>query len=95
MSNITRKYRAKPLIIEAAQFNGFYATPYPYGVMMEDNSNNPERGKRYQFYVVSHGQRINIEINDWVITEPDGSGYYPCKPDIFKAKYELIKDEIT
>ena len=25
---------------------------------------------------------------DWIITEPDGKGFYPCKPDVFAAKYE-------
>lgn len=27
---------------------------------------------------------------DWIITEPSGNGYYPCKPDVFALKYEAI-----
>ena len=27
---------------------------------------------------------------DWIITEPDGKGFYPCKPDVFAAKYEPV-----
>ena len=25
---------------------------------------------------------------DWIITEPDGNGYYPCKPTVFALRYE-------
>ena len=29
---------------------------------------------------------------DWIITEMiDGSGFYPCKPDIFEATYEPVE----
>ncbi len=36
------------------------------------------------------GKQGFVEVNkgDWIIQEPDGSGYYPCNPDIFKATYE-------
>jgi hypothetical protein len=30
----------------------------------------------------------NVCPGDWIITEPDGNGHYPCKPDVFAAKYE-------
>jgi hypothetical protein len=26
---------------------------------------------------------------DYIITEPDGKGYYPCKASVFNLKYEL------
>ncbi len=86
------KFRKKPVIVEAEQFGGFYAEPYPRGVKMQDNSNDPdEQAKhgRYAFYVVTaHDQRAYLKQGDWVITEPDGRGHYPCKPDIFEATYE-------
>lgn len=88
------KYRRKPVIREAEQFHGFYAQPYPPGVQMEDNSNSPERGERYQFYVVTaHGQRVNIERGDYIVKEPDGDGYYPCKADVFEREYELVESD--
>jgi hypothetical protein len=44
------------------------------------------------FYVVTaHGQKTVVAAGDWIIREPDGRGYYPCKPDIFAATYELVK----
>lgn len=33
-----------------------------------------------------HG--ILVDPGDWVIAEQDGSGFYPCKPDVFAATYE-------
>jgi hypothetical protein len=85
------KYRKKPIVVEAEQFGGFYHTPYPKGVEMEDNSEDSTK-ERYRFYVVTiHGQRAYLERGDWVITEPDGIHHYPCKPDIFEATYEKVE----
>ena len=42
-----------------------------------------------RFYVITiHEQRAYLLDGDWIITEPDGSHHYPCKPDIFEATYE-------
>lgn len=38
--------------------------------------------------VTVHGQETNVEVGDWIITEPDGIHHYPCKPDIFAETYE-------
>jgi hypothetical protein len=86
------RYRKRPVVVDAEQFGGFYATPYPTGVKMEDNSNDLNSEERYRFYVVTaHGQRAYIQDGDWIIAEPDGRGHYPCKPDIFAAIYEPME----
>lgn len=37
------------------------------------------------WYVLTcHGQKTTIVDGDWIIPESNGSGYYPCKPDIFE-----------
>lgn len=36
------------------------------------------------------GQRVNLEKGDWILPEPDGVHFYPCKPDIFVATYEAV-----
>ncbi len=33
-----------------------------------------------------------VKEGDWIIAEPDGSGFYPCNPDVFAVKYEPIAD---
>lgn len=81
-------YRKKPIIVEASQF--FYDRPNIPGVFYPPIS---EDGKTYigDAYVVTiHNQRVYLANGDWVITEPDGEHFYPCKPDIFEATYEKV-----
>ena len=78
------KYRKKPVVVEANQWRGIRTdgpTPVPPGVFRDvDNG---------QCYVVTiHGQKTYIQPGDWIIAEPDGIHYYPCKPDIFFASYD-------
>ena len=40
--------------------------------------------------VTIHGDKIPVVKGDWIIQEPDGKHYYPCKPDIFAATYEAV-----
>lgn len=42
--------------------------------------------------VTIHGQKTKIVDGDWILPEPDGVHFYPCKPDIFAATYEIVSD---
>lgn len=33
---------------------------------------------------------VPVEPGDWIIAEADGSGYYPCKPNVFAATYDPV-----
>ena len=44
------------------------------------------------YVVTTHGQQTPITFGDWIIPEPDGNGFYPCKSSIFHAKYERIPE---
>ena len=79
------KYRKRPVIVEAQQWRPGLEVS---GV------NSPMRGDHgdRHYVVTAHGQMAFIEPDDWIIAEPDGRGYYPCKPDIFAATYELVQD---
>lgn len=73
------KYRKRPVIVEATQW--FPGAKIP-GVFSDPN---------YRQYVVTiHNQLAYLEPGDWVITEPDGTHHYPCKPDIFDQTYERL-----
>ena len=79
------KYRSKEIIIEATQLNNF--NNLPNGVFTQYLADGS-----YQYYVITiHEQKIYVSRGDWIITEPDGIHHYPCKPDIFEKRYELIK----
>ena len=74
------KFRKKPTVIEATQFNG-NDTP---GVFTDD------RGLPY--VVTIQGQRAMVSPGDWIIEEPDGKGHYPCEPGVFAERYERVEE---
>lgn len=76
------KFRKKPIVIEAVQFDGIPANDPP-GVFRRPEDYSP-------FVVTIHGQRSYLSPGDWIIPEPDGVHYYPCKADIFAATYDPI-----
>jgi hypothetical protein len=79
------RYRARPVEVEAVQW---FPASKVEGVFRKDN--DPTPGK-CRFYVVTiHGQQVYLSAGDYVITEPDGVHHYPCRPEIFEAKYELV-----
>lgn len=70
------RFRKRPVVVEAEQW-------FPGRRVAGVRENIAG-----SFVVTAHGQRAYLAPGDWVITEPDGRGHYPCKPDIFAATYE-------
>ena len=70
-------FRKKPVIIEAWQW------PYESSRGVCDCEERPPH-----LHTVHARQIVLLENGDWIIPEPDGEHYYPCKPDIFEATYE-------
>lgn len=82
------KYRKKPVVIEAYQFNNLAEwanVPYEFGhaVFPCTNSNT--------FKICTlEGEHI-VTKGDWIIKGVKGE-FYPCKPDIFEMTYEEVKE---
>ncbi len=74
------KYRKKPIVVEAFQFDGTNDT---LGVFRREEDLSP-------YVVTIHDQCCYVVSGDWIIAEPDGVHFYPCKPDIFEATYEPV-----
>ena len=73
------KYRKKPVVIEAWQFDGTnFPASYPF----------IWTGKGELKIATLEGGML-VSPGDWVITGVKGE-MYPCKPDIFEATYELV-----
>ena len=72
------KFRKKPVIIEAEQFTG---SLFIRGVCICG-------GIAAHLHTIHAGQVVELSIGDWIIPEPDGEHFYPCKPDIFEKTYE-------
>lgn len=83
-----KKYRKKPVVIEARRFTGFDNGPnacpsYLAGWMAEAVVSN-QKGK-----LIIHTLEgdMTAELGDWIIKGVNGE-FYPCKPDIFEKTYE-------
>ena len=92
------KYRNKPRVIEAVQFKGlgWYEAnnePYPDGHCECDAVDNGGGSPHSHVHTIHKGQTVKLEVGDWIITEPDGEHFYPCKPDIFEQTYEAVEGE--
>lgn len=46
-------------------------------------------------HTMHEGQIVMLQSGDWIIPEPDGEHYYPCKPDVFANTYEPVDSART
>jgi hypothetical protein len=79
------KFRKKPVVIEAVQY--LIDQPAPKGVCAL-----PHDGTYGGLHVHGlEGGHMEVTHRDWIITGVKGE-QYPCKPDIFEATYEPVKE---
>jgi hypothetical protein len=78
------KFRKKPVVIEAAQWNG-NVDEIPEFIM-----NQCYLDREYLCVKTLEGTMV-ASIGDWIIQGVKGE-IYPCKPDIFEATYEAVDD---
>jgi hypothetical protein len=87
------KFRKRPIIVEAERYNGSYTHhEMCEGICRWDRDNCPTAP---HVHTAHEGQAVIVEKGDWIIREPGGRGYYPCKPDIFEATYEPVQEAAT
>ena len=84
------KYRKKPVVIEAEQW---FPDKEIKGVCFGPCALNDYVGTLQAHLHTMHAkQTVLLENGDWVIGEPDGIHFYPCKPDVFDQTYELVSE---
>lgn len=95
-------FRRKPSLVEANRFLGPHQRPVIPGVCLGDSECRHDYkivkysngcGKvPYTFgmphVVTKQGVLVPIKANEWILVEPDGSGYYPVDAEIFASMYE-------
>ena len=88
------KYRKKPIVVEAEQFEPT-RKPWPEGVEQWEAVRTDEVGAIqetvYHWRVTTLEGDMAVRPGDWIITGVEGERY-PCKPDIFEATYEETPD---
>ncbi len=88
------KYRKKPVVIEAEQFDGTREHAHELSVKYASNvwPDTGERGEYLGRLVIDTLEgRMYANKGDWIITGIKGERY-PVKPDIFEATYEPVEE---
>lgn len=70
------RFTKRPVTVEAVQFNKIGDHPAD------------EAGFGTGFCIEGRQGFVGVDPGDWIITEMNGAGFYPCKPDVFEATYE-------
>lgn len=80
------KFRKKPVVVEAVQWNGNNLDELRAFVPEEFRHNkiNQPMG------IVTLEGVMTVSDGDWIIKGVRGE-FYPCKPDIFEETYEAVE----
>lgn len=91
------KFRKKPVVIEAWQFNGEDAMKWPPWLHSYEAPNGAvcfweelPISKARQLTIPTLEGAMLASVGDWIIRGVKGE-VYPCKPDIFEMTYEPEK----
>lgn len=82
------RYRKKPVVIEAIQYTGSNAGE------IRDFVDFPLHGLASPniLWIETLEGTMRADKGDWIIKGVQGE-FYPCKPDIFAATYEMVADQ--
>jgi len=95
-----KKYRKKPVIIEAVEFDGnlFIEDANEFFNVLHDFFGEDRDKVKVSFmplraYITALEGEMEVSDGDYIIKGVKGE-FYPCKPDIFKKTYELVVGEL-
>lgn len=80
------RYRTKPCEIDAIQWNGENWEEISH--FIDDGSYMLMRG---DLSIMTLEGTMRANVSDYIIRGLRGE-YYPCKPDVFEKKYELVEE---
>lgn len=91
-----KKYRKKPVVIEAIQFTGSnhdeiseFAPGYFNEVHPDDRSDDPE--VTAEIFDNLHSTWVGVKDGQWIIKGVKGE-FYPCAADVFQQTYEAVDE---
>lgn len=85
------RYRKKPVVIEAMQFDGTLEGATRVVVWAGGNLVASEERGVASIEIPTLEGTLTASSGDWVIRGVKGE-LYPCKPDIFEATYEPVAE---
>lgn len=78
------KYRKKPVVVEAVQYDGTVQDIVDFAGFENTHMEGLE------LYIVTLEGNMLVSHGDYVIKGVAGE-FYPCKPSIFEATYEVVE----
>ena len=84
-----KKFRKKPVVIEATQWNGEYNSIKEMFPVINAISPTTINYDKSEIIIHTLEGDVTASIGDWIIKGVKGE-VYPCKPDIFEATYEEV-----
>jgi hypothetical protein len=78
------KFRKKPVVIDAMQFNGKNFDE------IEAFVGGDASVKGSEVIIATLEGAMHASLGDWIIKGVKGE-FYPCKPDIFEKTYEAVE----
>ena len=92
------KYRKKPVVVEAFQFDGdfndrngnYYVPEWAVKGLKREYFTFEDSG---DLYVNTLEGTMVVSVGDYIIKGVQGE-FFPCKPNVFHATYELAEKEI-
>ena len=87
------KFRKKPVVIEAIQFDGRHGSADQIQIWSSGRVKKAYAPQGYLGFlkIATLEGQMNAEAGDWIIRGVKGE-FYPCKPDIFEATYEKVEE---
>lgn len=85
---VMAKYRKKPVVIEAVQWNG--NNEHEIVTTLVGDSGDYYFTPGGQLFIHTLEGQMKADIGDYIIKGIKGE-FYPCKPDIFEATYEKVE----
>lgn len=82
-----QRFRKKPVVIEAVRYDGTNAAEIVAFAA-------PSAIFNVTLHIVTLEGDMLVSIGDWVIKGIKGE-FYPCKPDVFEATYEIEPSRIS
>ena len=82
------KYKKKPLIIEAVQFDG---TDESVDWLLPQLISGEIGRATNKLYIQTPEGVMTANVGDYIIKGVNGE-FYPCKPDIFEKTYEPVEE---
>ena len=84
------KYRKKPVVIDACQFDGNIRSIDDFPISEVGKFKIRVKDEKYYLIIPTLEGDMKASPGDWIIKGVNGE-YYPCKPDIFEQTYELVE----